>query len=100
MSEVPPFLRPLYENDPDLYRVVSQALDLAHSEGALDKKTKVLISMVIDALAAHPEGVEALAREARELGASDAEIAEALRMAFTGGGLPALICGFPAYRRS
>jgi alkylhydroperoxidase/carboxymuconolactone decarboxylase family protein YurZ len=50
--------------------------------GALDQKTKVLITLALDAAHGAREGVVSLAGQARSLGASDAEIAEAIRIAY------------------
>ena len=51
-----------------------------------------------DALLAHPDGVANIARRARELGASEAEITETLGVAFMMGGMPGLVTGASAFR--
>lgn len=79
---VPGFIKLLEERDPELYGVASHLAELAMAPGALDAKTKVLIAMALDAAHGAKEGVEALAQRARILGASEAEIREALRIAY------------------
>jgi alkylhydroperoxidase/carboxymuconolactone decarboxylase family protein YurZ len=72
----------IYEDlDPKLLNLVNNTRDLALADGALPRKTKLLIAMVLDAVHGAPDGVQALAREAIRAGASKEEIAEALRVA-------------------
>ena len=67
-------------------------------DGALSAKTKVLMMLVCDALLAHEGGVAALAGRARALGASEAEIADTVEVAFLMGGIPALATGANAFK--
>jgi AhpD family alkylhydroperoxidase len=72
----------IYEDlDPKLLELVNNARDLALADGALPRKTKLLIAMVLDAVHGASDGVQALAREAIRAGATKEEIAEALRVA-------------------
>lgn len=72
----------IYEDlDPKLLDMVNNTRDLALSDGALPRKIKLLIAMVLDAVQGAPEGVKSLAREALKAGATKEEIAEALRVA-------------------
>ena len=67
-------------------------------EGALSTKTKTLMMMLCDALLGHNDGVANIAKRARSLGASDAEITETLGVIFLMGGLPGLVTGANAFR--
>ncbi len=98
MAGVPPFLKPLDEKDPQLAEQVMGVLNLVDGKGAPEGKIKALMSMLGDAILGHPDGVAALATRARQLGASEAEIAETVRIAFTAGGIPALVTGLRAFR--
>jgi alkylhydroperoxidase/carboxymuconolactone decarboxylase family protein YurZ len=72
----------VYEQlDPKLLNLVNNARDLALADGALPRKVKLLIAMVLDAVHGASEGVQALAREAMKAGATKQEITEALRVA-------------------
>jgi AhpD family alkylhydroperoxidase len=72
----------IYENlDPKLLSLVNDTRDLAMADGALPRKTKLLIAMVLDAVHGASDGVTSLAREAIKAGATREEIAEALRVA-------------------
>lgn len=72
----------IYEDlDPKLLDLVNDTHDLALADGALPRKVKLLIAMVLDAVHGASEGVQSLAREALKAGATSEEIAEALRVA-------------------
>ena len=88
----------LGEFAPDLFKKVTGFQETVLVEGALSIKTKTLMMMLCDALLAHPDGVDNIAKRARDLGASNAEIAETLAVAFMMGGLPGLVTGTNAFR--
>lgn len=72
----------IYEDlDPKLLSLVNDTRELALADGALPRKIKLLIAMVLDAAHGAPDGVKSLAREAIKAGATKEEIAEALRVA-------------------
>ena len=52
--------------------------------------------MALDAQANHPGGVKSFARRAREAGATEREIVEALRVVFYLGGMQSLVVGATA----
>ncbi len=83
---------------PALSRQVADIQQAIMSEGALSVKTKTLMMMLCDSLLGHSEGVTNLAKRARSLGASEAEISETLAVAFLMGGLPAVVIGANAFR--
>jgi len=67
--------------DPALLKLVNQTSEFALADGALPKKTKLLIAMALDAAHGAVGGVAALARQAMQAGATKEEVAEALRVA-------------------
>ena len=67
--------------DPELLKVVRQMNDFALADGALPRKTKLLIAMALDAAHGAVGGVAALAGQAMEAGATKDEVAEAVRVA-------------------
>ena len=67
--------------DPKLLDLINDTRDLALADGALSRKIKLLIAMVLDAVHGASDGVQSLAREAIKAGATKEEIAEALRVA-------------------
>jgi len=88
----------LEECNPELLKEVSGLREAVLAEGALSVKTKTLMTMLCDALLAHSDGVANIAKRARALGASEAEIAETLAVAFLMGGMPGLVTGTNAFR--
>lgn len=72
----------IYENlDPKLLSLINNTQKLALDDGALPRKIKLLIAMVLDAVHGASDGVQSLARQAIDAGATREEIAEALRVA-------------------
>ncbi|MBI2853432.1 MAG: carboxymuconolactone decarboxylase family protein [Chloroflexi bacterium] len=72
----------IYEDlDPKFLDLVKDTRSLALADGALPRKTKLLIAMVLDAVHGASDGVRVLAQEALSAGATKEEIAEALRVA-------------------
>jgi alkylhydroperoxidase/carboxymuconolactone decarboxylase family protein YurZ len=88
----------LKRRDPEFFKLVSAVMDKAQGRGALDQKTKILITLALDAAGSHPEGVKALAARARSLGATEGEIIETIRLAFIGSGIPGLVTGLAAFQ--
>ena len=88
----------LEKNSPQLYHDVTAVRDHVLVEGALPLKVKVLMTMLCDALLAHPEGVANIANRARAVGATEEEIAETVGVAFVMGGTPALVTGANAFK--
>jgi alkylhydroperoxidase/carboxymuconolactone decarboxylase family protein YurZ len=67
-------------------------------DGTLSLKTITLMMMLCDALLARSDGAANIAKRACDLGASEAEIADTLGVAFLMGGLPGLVTGANAFR--
>ncbi|TDA69989.1 MAG: carboxymuconolactone decarboxylase family protein [Clostridia bacterium] len=94
---MPPFIQEIAKRDPELHAIVSQLYEKALSPGALDARTKTLIAL--DASHGAAEGVATLASRARSMGVSDAEIAEALRLAYFVAGNSTLKTSEAAFRQ-
>lgn len=69
-------------------------------DGAIPAKYKILMGMVTDAIAAHPDGVAELADNARAVGATEAEITEAVEVGYLYSGTAALVMGMNAFVRA
>jgi alkylhydroperoxidase/carboxymuconolactone decarboxylase family protein YurZ len=96
--EMSPWQIILKKHAPELLKQATGLQETVTGDGALSAKTKTLMMMLCDALLAHPEGVAHFAEQARDLGASENEIAETLAMAFLMGGLPGLVTGTNAFK--
>jgi alkylhydroperoxidase/carboxymuconolactone decarboxylase family protein YurZ len=98
MRAIPAFLAPLDREDPEFAQRVVDLMDFAQAEGALDARTKTLMSLLGDAILGHVEGIAAIAGRARQQGATEQEIIETVPIAFTIGGVPALVTGLRAFK--
>ncbi len=94
----PGYAAALVQNDPKLAEYLDTGREFILTDGALSAKVKTLMTMLCDALLAHENGVSNIAARARDMGATEEEIAEAVRVAFWMGGLPALVTGVNAFR--
>ena len=88
----------LEQHAPTLLKDVTAVRENVMADGALPGKVKILMSMLCDAILAHPDGVANIAQRARAAGASDDEIAETIGVAFVMGGMPGLVTGANAFR--
>jgi alkylhydroperoxidase/carboxymuconolactone decarboxylase family protein YurZ len=95
----PPFVSDVERTDPELYKIITGLVDYANEPGEIDAKTKVLMNLAIDAYANSHEGVKALSNAARNLGATEGEIAETLRLAYAVAGMKTLATTRNAYNK-
>lgn len=79
MSEHP--LKVFERLDPELLKLVETNEGFAFTDGALSRKSKLLIAMALDASHGAVQGVRALAQAAMQAGATRGEIRETLRVA-------------------
>ena len=86
-------------NAPELIQVASGVQEHTLPDGALDHKTKTLMTMLCDALLGHDGGVTTIANRARAAGASEDEIIETVCIAFLMGGLTAFVSVSNAFRK-
>jgi alkylhydroperoxidase/carboxymuconolactone decarboxylase family protein YurZ len=99
-ENIPPFLMPLFQSDAALYDLVTKSMQQCLPEtGVIPLKYRLLLSMVADGVLFHPEGVTALANSARQAGASEEEINEAMRVIYLSGGMVALVNSLGAYKK-
>jgi alkylhydroperoxidase/carboxymuconolactone decarboxylase family protein YurZ len=90
-NAIPKWITKLQQSNPqfaDMYLAQSKKI---MKDGAIPAKYKILMTMIVDAIMAHPEGCFAIANRARAAGASEAEINEAIEVAYLFGGTPALV---------
>ncbi|HZP27081.1 MAG TPA: carboxymuconolactone decarboxylase family protein [Dehalococcoidia bacterium] len=86
MATVPPPWDLLLKKDAEMFRYHDEMDRMVFSDGALPAKIKLLIACAIDSTNGAEPGVEVYARRARQAGASDEEIVEAVRVASLLGG--------------
>jgi len=68
--------------DPGMRARLDEQNEFVFADGALSRKVKLLFAMAFDAAHGAENGVRSLAAQARKAGATDAEIAETLRVAY------------------
>lgn len=95
--ERPEFIERLESHDPDFVDQVRGLSNMLMTDGALPAKTKTLMTLLAEALLKREEGVKVIAAVARNVGATEEEINETVRLAFLLGGLSALAVGTHAY---
>ncbi len=71
----------LREKDAEMAKMHDQLDSMAFSDGRLSKRIKLLMAMAIDASHGKEGGVGVYARRAKEAGATDEEVFEAVRVA-------------------
>ncbi len=99
MTQRSGFMDEFAKRDPEFCKLVSAIMDKTREPGALDPKTKVLISLALDIAGGHADGVRNIAARARAQGASEAEIIETARLAFLVSGIPGIIASLAAVPR-
>lgn len=97
---LPPWIHSLQQRDPEFVRSYLAQRERILSDGAIPAKYKLLMTMIVDAILSHPDGVATIAGRARAAGASEAEIQEAVEVAYLFGGTPALVTAVNAFRPS
>ncbi len=93
----PTFYSALQKYDPEFYAAVLGVREKTQAARALDAKTRTLISLALDTAAGASQGVKNLAARARELGASEDEIREVMRLVYSNKGNQALATAQSAF---
>ena len=100
MAEQPAWIQELQRRDAEFTASYLAQRERILGEGAIPAKYKILMTMIVDAIQSHPEGCANIANRARAAGASEAEINEAVEVAYLFGGTPALVTAVNAFRAS
>jgi len=99
-QNLPPWIQPLQQRDPKFVEWYMNQREHILRDGAIPAKYKHLMTMIVDALTTHPDGVTTIANRARAAGASEAEIQEAVEVTYLFGGTPALVTAMNAFKTS
>lgn len=95
---LPEWLHALQERNPEFTETYLAQRQRALQDGAIPAKYKILMTMIVDALLSHPDGVANIANRARAAGATEAEINETVEVVYLFGGTPALVTAVNAFR--
>jgi alkylhydroperoxidase/carboxymuconolactone decarboxylase family protein YurZ len=98
MAEQPAWIQQLQQRDTEFATSYLAQRERVLGEGAIPAKYKLLMTMIVDAIQAHPDGCANIAARARAAGATEAEINEAVEVAYLFGGTPALVTAVNAFR--
>jgi alkylhydroperoxidase/carboxymuconolactone decarboxylase family protein YurZ len=96
---VPPWIQPLQQRDQKFVDSYMAQREHILRDGAIPAKYKHLMTMIVDALQTHGDGVKAIADRARGAGASEAEVLEAVEVVYLFGGTPALVTAMNAFTK-
>ena len=96
-ATLPPWIQALQQRDPEFVSSYMAQRERILRDGAIPAKYKILMTMIVDALLSHPDGVANIAGRARAAGASDAD-QETVEVAYLFGGTPALVTAMNAFR--
>ena len=99
-QNLPPWIAPLQQRYPKFVEWYMSQREHILRDGAIPAKYKHLMTMIVDALTTHPDGVATIANRARAAGASEAEIQEAVEVTYLFGGTPALVTAMNAFKQS
>jgi len=94
-----PFIEAIKDRDSEFYELIKGLEDLTQKESSLDAKTKLMISLAVDACTGATEGVAAIAGVLRRMGVTDAQIAEILRIVYFAKGNEVLVASMAAFRK-
>ena len=95
---LPPWIQGLQQRDPQFVDSYMSQRERILKDGAIPAKYKHLMTMIVDAIQSHPDGVMNIANRARGAGAYEAEVMEAVEVAYLFGGTPALVTAMNAFR--
>ena len=99
-TALPAWIQALQQRDPKFTDMYMAQREYVLKDGAIPAKYKILMTMVVDAITAHADGVANIANRARAAGATEAEIEETVAVAYLFGGTPALVTAVNAFRGS
>ena len=97
---LPPWIQALQERDPQFVDSYMSQRERILRDRAIPAKYKILMTLIVDAIQSHPDGVATIANRARGAGASEAEIQETVEVAYLFGGTPALVTAMNAFRKA
>jgi alkylhydroperoxidase/carboxymuconolactone decarboxylase family protein YurZ len=99
-SAIQEWIQQLQQRDAKFAETYLTQREAILKDGAIPAKYKILMTLIVDAITAHPDGCANIANRARAAGATEAEINEAVEVAYLFGGTPALVTAVNAFRTS
>lgn len=94
-----PFIEAFKDKDPKFYELINGIQELINAESSLDAKTKLMISLAVDAAEGSTQGVAAISAILRNMGVTDEQIAEVLRITYFARGNSVLSQSMAAFQK-
>lgn len=94
-----PFIAAIEGRDEKFYKIMKDLQDLVYSESSLDIKTKLMISLAVDASEGADEGVATISNVLRQMGVSDEQISEILRITYFTKANSTLVTSLSAFKK-
>ncbi|MDT3698187.1 MAG: carboxymuconolactone decarboxylase family protein [Thermincola sp.] len=93
-----PFIEAFKDKDQKFYELINGIQELIQGESSLDPKTKMMISLAVDAAEGSTQGVAAISDILRNMGVTDEQIAEVLRITYFAKGNSVLSQSLAAFK--
>jgi len=77
-----PFIAAIKDRDEKFFELMKGLQELVFAESSLDIKTKLMISLAVDAAEGADKGVASISNTLRGMGVSEEQIAEVLRITY------------------
>lgn len=94
-----PFISAIKDRDEKFFELTKSLQELVHSESAIDAKTKLMISLAVDAAVGADDGVAAISDILRQMGVTDEQIAEVLRITYFTKANSTLVTSMAAFKK-
>lgn len=94
-----PFIESFKDKDEKFYELINGIQELVNAESTLDPKTKLMISLAVDAAEGATQGVAAISDILRNMGVTDEQIAEVLRITYFAKGNTVLSQSMAAFKK-
>ncbi len=92
-----PFISAIKDRDEKFYELMKSLQELVFAESSLEIKTKLMISLAVDASVGADAGVKSIAGALRQMGVTDEQINEVLRITYLTKGNSTLISSLAAF---
>jgi len=94
-----PFISAIKERDEKFFELMKGLQELVFAESSLDMKTKLMISLAVDACVGADDGVKAISHALRQMGVTDEQISEVLRITYFTKGNSTLVKSMAAFEK-
>lgn len=94
-----PFISAIKDRDEKFFELMKGLQELVYSESEIDPKTKLMISLAVDAAVGADEGVATISNLLRQMGVAEEQIAEVLRITYFTKANSTLVTSMAAFKK-